>query len=48
MHVRGNGLGGGFAAYGIYPKYDDYYAFHMMFTGNTWDDKKCAREGLYL
>ena len=24
MHVRGNGLGGGFAAYGIYPKYDDY------------------------
>jgi len=26
MKVRGNGLGGGFAAYGIYPEYKDYYA----------------------
>ncbi|MFB0507908.1 MAG: glutamine amidotransferase family protein [Thermodesulfobacteriota bacterium] len=31
MHERGNGLGGGFAAYGIYPEYRDYYAFHLMF-----------------
>jgi glutamate synthase domain-containing protein 1 len=31
MHVRGNGLGGGMAAYGIYPQYADYYAFHIMF-----------------
>lgn len=30
MHDRSNGLGGGFAAYGIYPKYKDYYAFHVM------------------
>ena len=26
MHDRSNGLGGGFAGYGIYPEYRDYYA----------------------
>ncbi|MFO8011386.1 MAG: glutamine amidotransferase family protein [Dehalococcoidia bacterium] len=31
MHVRGNGLGGGFAVYGIYPEYADHYAMHIMF-----------------
>jgi glutamate synthase domain-containing protein 1 len=31
MRVRGNGLGGGFAAYGIYPNYADYYAMHIMY-----------------
>jgi len=31
MHIRGNGLGGGFAVYGLYPKYADYYAFHIMY-----------------
>ena len=31
MHVRGNGLGGGFAVYGLYPEYSDYYAFHIMY-----------------
>ena len=31
MHDRGNGLGGGFAAYGIYPDYAAYYAFHLMY-----------------
>ncbi|HEU6437955.1 MAG TPA: glutamine amidotransferase family protein [Nitratidesulfovibrio sp.] len=30
MHDRGNGLGGGFAAYGIYPDRADWYAFHLM------------------
>ena len=30
MHDRGNGLGGGFAAYGIYPDFADLYAFHLM------------------
>jgi glutamate synthase domain-containing protein 1 len=30
MHDRGNGLGGGFAAYGIYPDLADKYAFHIM------------------
>ncbi|MDO8717104.1 MAG: hypothetical protein Q7J73_09930 [Dehalococcoidales bacterium] len=31
MHVRGNGLGGGFAVYGLYPDYADLYAFHIMY-----------------
>ncbi len=26
MHVRGNGLGGGFAVYGLYPRYAELYA----------------------
>ncbi len=30
MHDRGNGLGGGFAAYGIYPDLADYWCFHLM------------------
>ena len=31
MHDRSNGLGGGFAAYGIYPEHADLYAFHLFF-----------------
>jgi len=31
MRERSNGLGGGFAAYGIYPDLADYYAFHLMY-----------------
>ena len=31
MHERSNGLGGGFAAYGIYPEYRDFYAFHIFY-----------------
>jgi glutamate synthase domain-containing protein 1 len=31
MHFRGNGLGGGFAIYGLYPEYPDHYAFHIMY-----------------
>ena len=31
MHDRGNGLGGGFAVYGLYPQYADQYAFHIMY-----------------
>lgn len=34
MHDRGNGLGGGFAVYGMYPDYKDYYAFHIMFLSD--------------
>jgi glutamate synthase domain-containing protein 1 len=30
MHDRGNGLGGGFAVYGLYPDYADAYALHIM------------------
>jgi glutamate synthase domain-containing protein 1 len=43
MHVRGNGLGGGFAAYGIYPEYKDYYAFHIMFTGRSTEARRSAK-----
>ena len=32
MYDRSNGLGGGFAAYGIYPEYKDFYALHMFFN----------------
>ncbi|MBI4234595.1 MAG: hypothetical protein HY686_09150, partial [Chloroflexi bacterium] len=31
MHDRGNGLGGGFAIYGLYPDFADSYALHIMF-----------------
>ncbi|GAB7080547.1 class II glutamine amidotransferase [Megalodesulfovibrio paquesii] len=30
MHDRGNGQGGGFAVYGIYPEFKDCYAFHLL------------------
>jgi len=40
MHDRANGLGGGFAAYGIYPQYADYWAFHILY-----DDKFCKSNG---
>ncbi len=40
MHDRSNGLGGGFAAYGIYPEYKDYYAFHVFYD-NTDAKKEC-------
>ena len=38
MHERGNGLGAGFAIYGIYPDRPDDYALHIMF------DTKISRE----
>jgi glutamate synthase domain-containing protein 1 len=31
MHDRSNGLGGGFAVYGIYPEHADLYALHIMY-----------------
>ena len=31
MHDRGNGLGGGFGVYGLYPEYADLYTFHIMY-----------------
>jgi len=31
MHQRANGLGGGFAGYGIYPGHKDEFAFHIMY-----------------
>lgn len=38
MHDRSNGLGGGFAGYGIYPEYKDFYALHLFF------DTRAARK----
>lgn len=40
MHDRSNGLGGGFAAYGIYPEYKDYYAFHIFYS-DSLAKKQC-------
>ena len=31
MHERSNGLGGGFAAYGIYPEHKNEYALHLFY-----------------
>lgn len=42
MHDRSNGLGGGFAAYGIYPQYEDYYAFHIFYDNNE-SKKECEQ-----
>ncbi|MFH1087886.1 MAG: hypothetical protein V1737_04805 [Chloroflexota bacterium] len=39
MHFRGNGLGGGFAVYGLYPKYADFYAFHVMYMSREGREK---------
>ena len=35
MRERANGLGGGFAAYGIYPEYKKDWCFHMMFEDKS-------------
>lgn len=35
MHERSNGLGGGFAGYGIYPEYRDFYALHLFFDNRA-------------
>ena len=35
MHDRSNGLGGGFAGYGIYPEYKEFYALHIFFDSRA-------------
>jgi len=47
MHDRSNGLGGGFAIYGLYPDYEDYYAFHVMYENDNIDAKKNTEAFLY-
>lgn len=42
MHDRSNGLGGGFAGYGIYPEYKDLYAFHIFYD-TTEARERCER-----
>lgn len=44
MHDRGNGLGGGFAIYGLYPEHADNYALHLMYLGSK--DKQDTEEFL--
>jgi glutamate synthase domain-containing protein 1 len=39
MHERSNGLGGGFAVYGIYPDFKEYYALHVMYLSRDAKDK---------
>ncbi len=39
MHDRSNGLGGGFAGYGIYPQYKDYYALHIFYDDSVAREK---------
>jgi glutamate synthase domain-containing protein 1 len=39
MHDRGNGLGGGFAVYGIYPEFKEYYALHIMYLQKDAKEK---------
>ena len=42
MHDRSNGLGGGFAGYGIYPEYKKYYAFHIFYD-NSMSKQECEK-----
>ncbi len=39
MHERGNGLGGGFAVYGIYPQFREDYALHIMYLDQNSREK---------
>ncbi|MBC8536216.1 class II glutamine amidotransferase [Feifania hominis] len=38
MHDRSNGLGGGFAGYGIYPQYREFYALHIFYDSHAAKD----------
>ena len=42
MHDRSNGLGGGFAGYGIYPQYKDLYAFHLFYENNGGREERAS------
>ena len=42
MHDRSNGLGGGFAGYGIYPDHKDEYALHIFFN-DKYRIEECER-----
>lgn len=48
MHDRGNGLGGGFAVYGLYPDRADQWAFHIMFTDLTAHEDTVRYLGQYF
>ena len=45
LHDRSNGLGGGFAGYGIYPHRQDQFALHIMYyTEEAQDQTEAALE----
>lgn len=44
MHDRSNGLGGGFAGYGIYPNHPDDYCFHLMYD---FPEARAQAEGVF-
>ena len=48
MHDRSNGLGGGFAVYGLYPEYADCYAFHVMYLGHEGNPRRKLFSGSAL
>lgn len=50
MHDRSNGLGGGFAAYGIYPAYKDHYAFHMLYHNEVarYDSEEYLKDNFVI
>ena len=50
MNDRGNGLGAGYAAYGIYPEYKDLYAFHIMYDelGAKTDTEEYLKKNYHI
>ena len=48
MRDRGNGLGSGFAGYGIYPEYADCFALHLMCDGESALEKSADIIGRYF
>ena len=51
MHERSNGLGGGFAGYGIYPRYKDFYALHIFFDDRAARkncEELCKAHGMFM
>lgn len=50
MHDRGNGLGGGFAGYGIYPELPQFYCFHLLFSdkGAKQDTERYLRKNFRI
>ena len=50
MNDRGNGLGAGFAAYGIYPELKDFYAFHIMYDDPSvrWTVEELLKAGFHI
>ena len=50
MKERSNGLGGGFAAYGIYPQYADLFCFQLMYDDHQArvDTEECIKDSFAI